>query len=105
MVEPITNLKDNLPLVNLTECLEKNEQYSYIYQGNFQALDHMFVTSSLADKATFQVLHLNSWLAKEVSDHDPVVAHFAICPKKRKIDSLLGRLWNTLRNRRQIDRK
>lgn len=50
---------------------------------NSQALDHIFVSPSLAESetTTFQHLHLNSWATFDdvVSDHDPSVALFDVC--------------------------
>ncbi len=64
------------PLVNLTQRLSLEERYTYVYQGNSQALDHILVTRALADHAEYEVVHINAEFAGAASDHDPVVARF-----------------------------
>jgi predicted extracellular nuclease len=54
------------------------ERYSYIFQGNSQQLDHIFVSSALVAGAQFQVVHLNAEFADGVSDHDPLIASLRI---------------------------
>lgn len=64
-------------LTNLTETLPADERYTFIFQGNSQALDHILVSDSLADSAAFDEVHLNSEFAEtdqRASDHDPVLA-------------------------------
>lgn len=61
-------------LVNLTETLAENERYSYLFDGNSQALDHMFVSRNLLDKGdlAYDIVHMNAEFAQQVSDHDPL---------------------------------
>jgi hypothetical protein len=61
-------------LVNLTESLSEAERYTYNFQGNSQALDHVLVSPSLARGVEYDAVHLNSEFAGAVSDHDPLVA-------------------------------
>lgn len=89
------------PLNNLTETLPPNERYSYIFQGNSQSLDHILASDSLADSAEFDAVHVNAEFVKQASDHDPLLASFAIeVPKsiERKggngSDTLEGGLGN-----------
>lgn len=73
------NLLEGAILTNLIETLPEQERYSYVYDGNSQALDQMLITSSLADfLIDMNVLHLNSEFdaASRFSDHDPLVATF-----------------------------
>jgi predicted extracellular nuclease len=55
-----------------------NEAYSYIFEGNSQALDHLFVSKALAKNARFDVVHVNvdfPWVDDSVgSDHEPLLA-------------------------------
>jgi predicted extracellular nuclease len=55
-----------------------NEAYSYIFEGNSQALDHLFVSKALAKNARFDVVHVNvdfPWVDDGVgSDHEPILA-------------------------------
>lgn len=67
-------------LVNLTSLLPEEERYTYIYEGNSQALDHMFVSAAvLADSAlTYDIIHANSEFAAQISDHDPLLLTLAM---------------------------
>lgn len=63
-------------LVNLYTLLPEEERYSYLYEGNAQALDHIFVSQNLLEGVKhFEVLHLNSAQLpnKRMSDHDPLI--------------------------------
>ncbi|MES9947041.1 MAG: endonuclease/exonuclease/phosphatase family protein [Candidatus Thiodiazotropha sp.] len=74
-MEPLKVLKgsDTPELVNMTESLAVLERYTYNYQGNAQALDHILVTHNLAQRAEYDAVHLNSEFADYASDHDPVL--------------------------------
>jgi len=66
-------------LVNLWTTRPLTERYSYLYDGNAQAIDHILVNHTLSQRAriTFDVLHLNAEypaVKNRPSDHDPVVA-------------------------------
>ena len=65
-------------LTNLLTEVAQPERYSYIFEGNSQALDHIFVTRNLAAAAEADVVHLNVDFPADhpASDHDPVVAGF-----------------------------
>ena len=68
-------------LVNLAEeLLDEAEVYSYIYEGNSQALDHILVSQPLFQRSapTVQYVHRYSeYLYEERhSDHDPILARF-----------------------------
>ncbi|MFB6367998.1 MAG: endonuclease, partial [Gemmatimonadota bacterium] len=68
-------------LTNLIRELPREERYTYIFQGNSQVLDHVFVSESLTDGARVEAVHLNSNLPSvrgTASDHDPVVASLRI---------------------------
>jgi predicted extracellular nuclease len=74
---PVRALKD-AGLAALIERLAPAERYTYVYDGNSQALDHVLVSPSLVSAlASFDVVHLNSEFADAASDHDPTVALFA----------------------------
>jgi predicted extracellular nuclease len=57
------------------------ERYTYLFDQNTQALDHMFVSPALSKGAKYEHLHLNSWqnYDDQVSDHDPSVAKLNVC--------------------------
>ncbi|HWD63138.1 MAG TPA: esterase-like activity of phytase family protein, partial [Humibacter sp.] len=57
-------------LTDLITTLPKNQQYTYDYDGISEVLDHILVTSGVG-KPTYQVVHVNSEFANQVSDHDP----------------------------------
>ncbi|QQE73591.1 lamin tail domain-containing protein [Brevibacillus composti] len=64
-------------LTNLVETLSPGEQYTYNYQGNAQALDHILVSNHLADRSELDIVHINADFTEadgRVSDHDPLVA-------------------------------
>ncbi|MEM9146835.1 MAG: DUF4214 domain-containing protein [Pseudomonadota bacterium] len=68
-------------LTNLAETLDPLERYSFNFQGNAQALDHILVSDRLAVTGAVDYVHSNSEFAAvpgRASDHDPVVAIFAI---------------------------
>ncbi|HUO83343.1 MAG TPA: endonuclease/exonuclease/phosphatase family protein [Gammaproteobacteria bacterium] len=60
-------------LVNLVATLPERERYTYIYEGNSQALDHVLVSESLAATAEVDIVHFNAEFAVQSSDHDPVL--------------------------------
>jgi predicted extracellular nuclease len=59
-----------------------NEAYSYIFEGNSQALDHLFVSKALAKSAHFDVVHVNvDFPAVDNSigsDHEPILARLGL---------------------------
>ena len=67
---------DNESMVNMIYSLDEADRYTYTYQGNSQALDHIFVSSNLVEKSVLDILHVNSDFTEEsgrASDHDPVL--------------------------------
>lgn len=56
------------------DTLEGNATYSYIFDGNSQQLDHIFVNGNLQERTTLDIVHVNTDFAQQVSDHDPIVA-------------------------------
>jgi predicted extracellular nuclease len=71
-------------LVNLTDTLPEHARYSYVYDGNSQALDHILVSLNLLPAAEYQILHLNSEFAVgdplRLSDHDPLLLRLNLSP-------------------------
>ena len=64
-------------LNTLIETLPANERYTYNFQGNAQTLDHILVSNNLSSNLDgFDVVHINSEFADQISDHDPIVARF-----------------------------
>jgi VCBS repeat-containing protein len=61
-------------LAELISKLPENERYSYNFDGNAQALDHILVTNNLFDSTQFDIVHINSEFIDQLSDHDPSVS-------------------------------
>lgn len=61
-------------LSELISKLPENERYSYNFDGNAQALDHILVSNNLFDSAQFDIVHINSEFIEQLSDHDPSVS-------------------------------
>ncbi len=60
----------------LSLTLPPTERYSYVFEGNAQELDQVFVSSSLTANSVLDIVHTNSEFADRVnraSDHDPSV--------------------------------
>jgi uncharacterized protein len=69
-------------LTNLMSLLPAGERYTYSFEGNAQALDHMFVSRNLLNKSgwAFDVVHANSEFIEQVSDHDPMLLRLDLVP-------------------------
>jgi hypothetical protein len=79
---PLT-LLESIGLTTLIETLPADERYSYNFQGNAQTLDHILASPNLMGKLKgFDVVHMNSEFADQLSDHDPAVAAFTIFAPK-----------------------
>jgi len=61
-------------MINLIETLPPEERYTYIFEGNSEALDHMLISPSLAEDVQFEIVHLNSEFHDQDSDHDGLIA-------------------------------
>ncbi len=77
-------------LRHVYEFVEPYRPYSYIYQGESETLDHILMTPALYEYLVgVEAVHINADYpppvsddpsARRVSDHDPVVAIFALGP-------------------------
>ncbi|GAA2749714.1 lamin tail domain-containing protein [Kitasatospora cinereorecta] len=66
-------------LVDLPRTLPAAERYTYVYEGNSQVLDHILLSPALAAGAySYDVVHLNSEFAGQLSDHDPQVVRLSL---------------------------
>lgn len=66
---------------NLYDLLPEGERYSYVFDGNSQALDHILTSPWMTDRlAHFDVVHMNSEFpsADRFSDHDALLAVFDV---------------------------
>jgi hypothetical protein len=64
-------------LRTLVGTLPEGERYSYVFQGNSQALDHILVSPALGS-AAHDVVHVNAEFAEQTSDHDPTAVRFSV---------------------------
>ncbi|RME65993.1 MAG: hypothetical protein D6790_00975, partial [Caldilineae bacterium] len=62
-------------LADLWSKTPANRRYSFIFQGNSQALDHILASRGLLQDAavTLEAYHANSRFPNAASDHDPVL--------------------------------
>lgn len=77
-------------LTNLVDTLPANQRYSYVYEGNSQTLDHILMTSALANRAQLDIVHINSDFMEadgRVSDHDPLLARIDFSKKDKDKDN------------------
>lgn len=83
---PLDILTGDPSLVNLYDTLRPNQRYNYNFEGNAQALDHILVSRNLFinGDAKFDVVHINSEFANQVSDHDPLVSQFTFAQPNGK---------------------
>ncbi len=77
----LTILK-NSGLTDLIETLPANERYTYVFEGNSQALDHILVSPRLFNTAQpeYDIVHINAEFANQASDHDPEVVRLNLPP-------------------------
>ncbi|QUC21381.1 uncharacterized protein UV8b_05624 [Ustilaginoidea virens] len=82
-VQPLKVFASKSGLVDLDEAagLPEVERYTYLYDQNSEALDHIYISRSLAKGAKVEHLHLNTWQDNkgQTSDHDPSVAQLNLC--------------------------
>lgn len=75
---PLTTIKGSI-LTNLMDTLPENARYTYDYDGNSQALDHILLSSHLLTfPYAYQVVHVNAEFAVQASDHDPQVLQLTL---------------------------
>jgi hypothetical protein len=61
----------------LINTLPAAEQYTYVFDGNSQVLDHTLLSNNLfATPFLYDVVHVNSEYADQASDHEPQVTQF-----------------------------
>jgi Ca2+-binding RTX toxin-like protein len=78
LTEDLPGVGDEKVLTNLIDQVPGDEAYTFNFQGNSQALDHVFVTDSLLDGAAIDIVHVNTDFADFTSDHEPIVVTFNI---------------------------
>jgi predicted extracellular nuclease len=95
-ISPLNILEQSL--TNLTETLPEDERYSFIFDGNSQALDHTLVSDNLIGSFEYDIVHVNTEFADNASDHDPVLAGLTLplVVGTKGFDSLMGTPNNDL---------
>jgi predicted extracellular nuclease len=71
---------NNVVLHDLLETLPVNERYSYVFEGNSQALDHILVSNHIFNSVPFvyDPVHVNAEFSPQASDHDPEVVRLLL---------------------------
>ncbi|MBI5160705.1 MAG: esterase-like activity of phytase family protein [Micrococcales bacterium] len=64
-------------LTDLISTLPANEQYTYIYNGVAQVLDHILVTAGVGSPE-YRVVHINAEFEGQASDHDPQLVRISV---------------------------
>jgi predicted extracellular nuclease len=67
-------------LIDLPRTLPTPERYSYVFEGNSQILDQMLMSKNLQPASSYDIVHMNSEFADQISDHDPQVARIIPLP-------------------------
>ncbi|MFD6792358.1 MULTISPECIES: endonuclease/exonuclease/phosphatase family protein [Prauserella salsuginis group] len=73
--DTLGTLTEGGALTSLIDTLPAGEQYSYVYEGNSQVLDHILVSDSLR-RVDYDVVRINAEFAEQASDHDPQIVRF-----------------------------
>jgi uncharacterized protein len=70
---------EGFQMLDLMRLLPPYERYSYVFDGNSQALDHILVAPALlAPFPEYDSVHVNAEFAQQTSDHDPQVARLRV---------------------------
>lgn len=56
--------------------INESERYTYVFDGNSQALDHLLTSRNLAHRVDYEIIRVNAEFHDQASDHDPVLARF-----------------------------
>lgn len=76
---PAVTILKQAGLAALIETLPKEERYTYVFEGNGQAIDHILASQALRSSlSSYDVVHINAEFANQISDHDPQVARFTL---------------------------
>jgi predicted extracellular nuclease len=76
--ETLAILRGN-ELFNLMSLLPSRDRYNYVFEGNSQTLDGILISwPLLLALPVYDVVHVNSEFADQVSDHEPQVVKLAL---------------------------
>ena len=97
---------DNKVLSNLAELIDDpTDLYSFDFEGNSQLLDHILVSENLFSLSAYDIVHLNTGFPFPTqlltSDHDPLLAAFAIPEPSSAVALAFATLLLTGRIRRR----
>lgn len=73
---PLQRLQRDGVLTDQMGLLPPLQRWSYVYQGNAQALDHLLLSPGFAASGaeiSFAPMHLNAAFPNQASDHDPLL--------------------------------
>jgi hypothetical protein len=73
-----TQLETGGILQNLTSLLQPTDRYSYIFEGDMEQIDQLYVSPSLQGDAQFDIVHLNTGQADRPTDHDPILSRLFV---------------------------
>lgn len=90
---PLQALKGT-ELRSMVEALSLAEQYTYVYDGNSEALDYILMTPALyAQPWWVDIIHLHAEYpaSGRPTDHDPVVADLGLSVRRYRLPFLMAR--------------
>lgn len=66
-------------LFNQVETIAADaDRYTFIFQGNSQAIDQFLVTGNLVPNTEFDIVHVNADFQTRGSDHDPILGRIMV---------------------------
>jgi predicted extracellular nuclease len=75
-------------VVDLIDTLPEAERYGYVFEGNSQVLDHIFLSRNVT-RFDYDVVHVNAEFADQASDHDPQVLRMRPSTGNAHLDELI----------------
>lgn len=67
-----------VPLHNPVTDLPLQERFTYVFQGNAQAIDHILVSQALKPFTKLELIPINSLNPRQAADHDPLVVRLRL---------------------------
>lgn len=86
--EPIQDTLAGDVLINLLSEEDAGEQYTYVFDGNSQVLDHILVSDNVNKvNPEFDIVHVNADRPEtlQASDHEPLLMRFAPAPRYTRL--------------------
>ena len=72
----VRELTSDHRLLDLMNDLPRDERYSYVFEGNSQALDHVLTSGRMV--SDYDIVHVNAEFTAQASDHDPQVVRLTM---------------------------